>query len=387
MKSLKDNSKKIPINPWRVLVKGIIIFLILNIVFGLIDPSMGRFVLFNHGFIPGYQRLPVLWKPNRHLTGTLYFEREFIDKVDLLFAAHIVSSRPKGANEYRVLIFGDSSVWGTALYASETLAGQINSMKLTTCDGKQVVAYNLGYPDNSTLKDLVIQNYAQRYKPDLSIWLFSMLAFTKANQVDPFIEANASEARSIALKYNLDYDIDLLPTLKKTFWDKTIIGRRQDFSLLIKLYTTAFVSASIGTDDPRARTERELVLENYPTANDKFDNIEPPADLRKYLVLDTLRVANLITEGKIIYVNEPVYISDKSTGKISYNSTYPKWAFDQFRNLISEMADKSQWKFYDFWNIANTDEFSTSIFHLRPSGEAKLAEKIKQAILNQVCQQ
>lgn len=383
-----DEQKKNKINPWRVLGKGLVIFFILNLIIALANPPMRLFVLFNNGIFPGYQRLPVLWTPDRHLNNSQFFERSFIDKIDLMLAAHVISSKPKGANEYRVLIYGDSSVWGTALFPNETLAGQLNSMNLTTCDGKKIVSYNLGYPSNAALKDLVIMDQTRKYQPDISIWLFSMLAFTQARQIVPFVEANPIYSRNIINKYNLKIDTSTLPQTTQSVWEKSIIGKRQEFHLLVNLYASRIITAAIGTDDPRTESEREIILTDTPTKSMDFYGIVPSDNLGVKLALDTLPAADKITDGKIIYVNEPIYTVVPTGDQVGYNSAFPVWAYDKYRSLLADMAEKNHWQFYDYWDLLKSaDNFSTSIFHLRPAAEAVLAEKMSAIILSQSCPQ
>ncbi len=82
---------------------------------------------------------------------------------------HIIAAGPKPADEYRVLVIGDSSTWGILLRPEQTLAGQLEKAGLTLC-GKTVRVYNLGYPTISLTKDLMVLDYAMRYQPDLIIW-------------------------------------------------------------------------------------------------------------------------------------------------------------------------------------------------------------------------
>ena len=71
------------------------------------------------------------------------------------------AGRRKAPDEYRVLLIGDSSVWGTLLTPEQTLAGQLNANPITAC-GKTVHAYNLGYPTISLMKDLMILDQAKQ---------------------------------------------------------------------------------------------------------------------------------------------------------------------------------------------------------------------------------
>ena len=81
--------------------------------------------------------------------------------LDAMFASHVLAGTKKTPNEYRVLLIGDSSVWGTLLTPEQTLAGQLNASNITACN-KNVHAYNLGYPTISLTKDLMILDQAKQ---------------------------------------------------------------------------------------------------------------------------------------------------------------------------------------------------------------------------------
>lgn len=381
-----SKKEKQKINPWRVVVKGGLFFILLNLILVLINPPMKSFFLFNNNLFPGYQRLPVLWTPDRHLNNTEFFERSFIDKLDLMLAAHEVSGRKKPSNEYWVFIYGDSSVWGTALYPDETLAGQLNDLKLTTCDGKKLVAFNLGYPSNAALKDLVIMDQTRKYDPDQSVWLFSMLAFTQDRQVVPFIEANPEYAKKIVDVYKLKTDISTLPMLPESILKNTILEKRLDFHLLVNLYASRVITDAIGTDDARTANEREILLKDTPKKTLDFKGIQPTDDLAANLALDTLTAATLITDGKIIYINEPIFVRQPTGDETAYNSAFPVWAYDKYRELVQTMVDKGKWNYADYWNLLpSEDSYSTSLFHLRPVAEQTLALLVGQDLVNYSC--
>src|SRR5262249_19895970 len=103
--------------------------------------------------------------------------------LDAMFASHVLASAKKTPGEYRVLLIGDSSVWGTLLTPEQTLAGQLNANPVTAC-GKTLHAYNLGYPTISLMKDLMILDQAQGYQPDMIVWLTTLEAFPKDKQFD-----------------------------------------------------------------------------------------------------------------------------------------------------------------------------------------------------------
>ncbi|MFN8427895.1 MAG: hypothetical protein U0X87_16765 [Anaerolineales bacterium] len=67
--------------------------------------------------------------------------------LDAMFAAHVLVGA-KTDDEYRVILIGDSSVWGTLLTPEQNAMGQLNSQNIS-CN-KNVRAYNLGYPAHLT---------------------------------------------------------------------------------------------------------------------------------------------------------------------------------------------------------------------------------------------
>src|SRR5512137_440776 len=85
----------------------------------LLNPAraLGPLSLYNHLF-PGRERFPYGENPQKSYNMT-------INDLDAMLASH-AASQPKAADEFRVFIFGDSSVWGTLLSNDQTLAGQLN---------------------------------------------------------------------------------------------------------------------------------------------------------------------------------------------------------------------------------------------------------------------
>ena len=65
-----------------------------------------------------------------------------------MLASHALAAAPLPvpANEYRVIVIGDSSVWGYLLPPADTLTAQINRSHTTLPDGRLLRAYNLGSP-------------------------------------------------------------------------------------------------------------------------------------------------------------------------------------------------------------------------------------------------
>ena len=117
-----------------VLLKATFLFALFN--FGFIflqDASLAKFSLYNSVF-PGRERLP--YGEVRESYNLSLFD------IDAMFASHAIAGAEKTPDEYRVLLIGDSSVWGTLLKPEETLAGQLNAKAITAC-GKSITHQNL----------------------------------------------------------------------------------------------------------------------------------------------------------------------------------------------------------------------------------------------------
>jgi hypothetical protein len=83
-------------------------------------------------------------------------------------------TQPKAADEFRAFFIGDSSVWGSGLMSDETYAARLTQAGLTAPEGRRIVAYNLGYPAQSMLKDVMLLDAAMRYQPDMIIWFVTL---------------------------------------------------------------------------------------------------------------------------------------------------------------------------------------------------------------------
>src|SRR5512144_114904 len=110
---------------FAVLLKAILLFALLNFAFPFLQNiPFDKFSLYNSVF-PGRERLPYGDVPESYSVSLF--------DVDAMFASHVIAGTAKAPAEYRVLLIGDSSVWGTLLKPSETLAGQLNANKVAAC--------------------------------------------------------------------------------------------------------------------------------------------------------------------------------------------------------------------------------------------------------------
>jgi hypothetical protein len=361
----------------NVLLKGLILFLLIDMVFVAMQPSaLGGISLYNHLFA-GRKRFPFGEDSSQSYNLSLF-------NLDAMFAAHIIADGPKPADEFRVILIGDSSTWGTLLRPEETLAGQLDVAGLSLC-GKLLRVYNLGYPTISLTKDLMVLDYAMRYQPDMIIWLTTLEAFPFDNQLSsPIVANNTARVEDLIDRYDLPLDVNDPALIHPGFWDRTLIAQRRALADLFRLQVYGVMWDATGIDQAYP-ADYEPAQKDFD-ADITFHGLQPPTlDSSKlaFGVLDAgLRLAG---ETPVILVNEPMLISVGKNSSLRYNFLYPRWAYDQWREMMLARAGQGGWNYLDFWNIAPADQFTNSAIHLTPAGESILADHMKQTILAQSC--
>ena len=219
----------------RILIKTLLIFLALNLLLAASEPlpALGRISLYN-GLFPGRERFPFGENPQQAYNFSLY-------SLEAMFASHELTGSEKATDEYRLILLGDSSVWGTLLQPDKTLAGQINALNLRTCDGKTVRAYNLGYPTLSLTKDLMILDEVRQYEPDAVWWLVTLETFPDEKQLASPLAAN-NPARLEALAESTSMVDPADPAIiRPDFWGRTILGLRRPLADWLRLDEWAWV--------------------------------------------------------------------------------------------------------------------------------------------------
>ncbi len=354
------------IRPFAVLLKAGILFALFNFAFIFTkEIPFGKLSLYNVIF-DGRERFP--FGETRESYNLSLFD------LDAMFASHILAGTEKSSDEYRVLLIGASSVWGTLLTPEETLAGQLNADHIQAC-GKTVRAYNLGYPTISLTKDLMILDQALQYEPGLIIWLTTLEAFPNDRQfTSPIVANNAERIERLITKYQLPMHADDPSLVKPSKWDQTFVSRRRAVADLIRLQIYGALWSSTGIDQvypqnyERAQTDLE--------ASGDFHGI---ASLGESLAFDVLD-AGMSAHPNMLLVNEPMLVSGGANSDIRYNFFYPRWAYDEYRQLLAERAARNDWRYLDLWNIVPMSEFTNSAIHLTPAGEARLAQRISEQI-------
>jgi hypothetical protein len=361
----------------NVLLKGLVLFLLFDLVFAGVDPAaLGKVSLYNHLFA-GRQRFPFGEDSSQSYNLSLF-------NLDAMFASHVIANGPKPAGEYRVIVIGDSSTWGVLLRPEATLAGQMDAAGLTHC-GKTMRVYNLGYPTISLTKDLMVLDYAMRYQPDLVIWLVSLEAFPADKQLSsPIVANNTARVDDLIARYNLPLDPNDSALVHPGFWESTLIGRRHTLADLFRLQMYGMLWAATGIDQTYPADYQRAQIDFNTDIT--FQDMQPPTLDESQLAFGVLDAGMRIAGGTpVMLINEPMLISVGENSDLRYNFLYPRWAYDQWREMMLARVEAGGWNYLDLWNIVPAEDFTNSAIHLTPIGESMLAGRVEQTTLQQSC--
>ena len=351
-----------PVNPWRVLAKGAILFLIAEYIFCAIRPDLSWLNVYNTPALKR-QRFPI----STHAPEDAALD---MDNLDAMFASHIVSE-PKAPNEYRVLVLGDSAVWGIGLTPEQTLPGQMDALGLK-CGSKYIQVYNLSFPVSSATKDLMILDKAMSYQPDEIIWLLTWDTLIPRSRTDhPLIGYNPDEYYKLAYRFNFLPNKYRSPSLFTQITDQNLTLFR-----ILRYQLYSLINIAIGLDQmpsPPGRLPAHQ-LSNDPT----FEGMKPPKLYPWHVSLDQVKdFYQLAGNIPVILINEPTeVITNVPNSDIYYNVYYPRWVYDQYRQYVSEAAAQNHWGYLDLWDVFPPSDYTDTPLHLNPQAETELAKLI-----------
>lgn len=355
-------------NALRILLKALLFVILFSLVFSLLaNVPIGKLSLYNHLY-PGRERFPFGENPAASYNLSIY-------NLDAMLASHEIAAAKKGADEYRVFVVGDSSTWGFLQRPQETLAGLLNSRGLQL-DGKQVKVYNLGYPSLSVLKDLLIIDRVKQYQPDLIVWLVTLESLPTDNQLQtPLVANNALQVNALIDHYQLSEFSKLTLDWKQT----TLFARRREMAdiLRLQIYGVMWAATGIDQDYPQDYTP---ALRDFEVDETFYDFTPYELDENR-LALDVIeKTVQQNDDIRFIVVNEPILIAQGENSNVRYNYYYPRWAYDQYRDLMQAKMDKNGINYVDLWDIVPQEHFTNSAIHMDASGEEILAERIASII-------
>ena len=364
---------KSEVRPLWILGKALVLFVLINVIYAWIDPSLGKASTYNSLF-PGRVRFPFGGAGDPYVVT--------VDDLDVLTASHALS-RSKAPGEYRVVLIGDSSIWGEKIAAEESISEQWNSLD-TRCNDREIRFYNLGYPHPSVIKDLIILDKAMEYEPDMVIW-FVTLNTLIPRRFSPFLKANSERATGILDDYDIPFSQeDALAMKQSSFYEKTLVGKRSELARSIKLQVLGLLWLATGQD--KRNSVRYPILSTDVEADLRYRNWEPGTNLEKKMLFNALDAGHKIAGSvPILIVNEPIFIAAGQNSDIRYNDIYPRWAFDEYREALAAKAQEMSWNYLDVWDAVPAGDFSDTGLHVSGEGERMLIARLNPVFWKIAC--
>ncbi len=363
----------------NVLLKGLLLFLILNFALAFIPEgnAVGKVSLYNNLW-PGRVRLPFGENPQEAYNLSVY-------DLEVMFASHEINAGAKPADEFRIILIGDSATWGTLLEPDDTLSGLISQAGLASAAGKTVRAYNLAYPSMSIIKDLMILEKALQYEPDLIVWPVTLQSFPRTIQIEtPLVANNPQHVRPLIENLDLDLDVDDPQFVDSTFMNRTLIGRRRAIfdALQLQFYGLKWAATGIDQTYPEDYTPAQR---DFEAGDDTFQGWQEADFTTDQLALEVLDAgAALAGDVLVLVVNEPILVSEGENSDVRYNFFYPRWAYDLYRLAMDQAAENAGWAYVDLWDIVPQTEFTNSAVHLTPLGSRVFFEALQPALVEAI---
>jgi hypothetical protein len=356
-------------------IKALVLFAVANLIFAISNPlpTLGHITIYNR-LVPGRDRLPY-WESNESYNLGIY-------SIEAMFSSHKIA-QPKRGDEYRMVVVGDSSVWGILLNNSDTLTGNLNKAQIKV-DDKTLVAYNIGHPVMSVTKDLMLLEYALSYQPDLIVWPVTLEAVPYPKQLDvPLAQNNAPRIRSLISRFNLKIDLNDLRFVDPDFWGRTIIGQRRN---LADWWRLQLYSVDWATTDIDQVNEPYTLRSNDLEADETWQGFKPETSFQAGdLALDVLSAGHKLAGNiPMLMINEPIFIADGRNSDVRYNFWYPKWAYDHYRDLLAQTAKSEHWNYVDLWDRIAPEDFTDSPVHMNAHGSQEMSQLVGQAIIDYV---
>ncbi len=162
------------------------------------------------------------------------------------------------------------------------------------------------------------------------------------------------------------------------------IGQRRDLADLARLQLYGVLWAATGVD--------QVYPADYPGAQTDFDaevnfhDQQPPKLDESRLAFEVIEAGvRAAGETPILIINEPMLISTGKNSDLRYNFFYPRWAYDQYRQMMADWSGQYGWNYLDLWNIVPAAEFTNSAIHMTPAGESLFAARLSEAIQQEAC--
>jgi hypothetical protein len=378
MDAARTVSEQQRIHPLRLVIKAVLVFIVLNVAYYVVQPMrlINRVSVYNT-LVAGRERLPFADYPAESYNLSIL-------SLDQMLASHVIA-RPKAADEFRVVLLGDSAVWGYLLNADESQAACLNRLDLHTADGRAMRFYNLGYPKLSVVKDLLILQKALNYQPNMIVWATTLASVYPSDQLD-FELIKAQRDTLAALQEQYHFNLYQWPLPEPDWTARTFWAQRREIANWLRYQIAGFGWGA---------TKIDHVIPKFVTPH--VSNVSESTDPLTVNMMSLRRANEIVPEDlsfdvmkagidwakerglPVLVVNEPIYRS--ATSQARWNMYYPKWAYDGYREALRVTAEAQGWPYVDKWDAVPPDQFTDTDFHMTATANCEYAASLSEPIL------
>jgi hypothetical protein len=356
----------------RIFAKAVVLLLILNFVCLTLNFNpIAALIRLNTWWLVGHGRARLVY-PSDFQNGQL--------PVEALVGAHALAYSPKAADEFRVVVLGESGIAGWGLSDYDTFTAQLTVRNIKIGD-KRVVAYNLAYPSPNVARDVLILDEAMKYQPDLVIWFLTPAALDDAPSAigtnSVLFDLNRARLQRLTDTFGLqewfNAHIDPEPA-----WRRWIAIHDQD-TLPVWLNTLLypFTAPDLGLSNRRLGMEPIPAVARYTLGRAGFD----PMPNQTWQFLDMGRSLAKRNGARLLLVNEPMLIGRGANSDRNYNLEYERAFYDTYHQKLTEYVTEKGFLFADLWNVMPAGTFTDTPLHAIAAGYMVLVDKIEPELL------
>ncbi len=357
----------------RVFIKALFIFIVGNGLLLVVqfDP-VAAITQINTWGLSGHTGTKRLMVPDAYLHGQLPLEG--------LIAAHEIAYKPKVADEFRVIVLGDSAQWGALLNDSETFTAQLTDRHLLI-NGKRLVAYNLAYPGPSAVRDVFILDAVLDYKPDLIIWFQTATSLTAPQNGFngdhlTFYQLNGMRVDRIVQRYDQRWLYKML--VPRSVWSSTLA-----VPVWIDSLTYPFMPAIV---QPPYPSEQRILHRSIPEkaeVYDDFPGMKPlPNDTWQFLLIGKAMAERV--GAHLLLVNEPMFIGTGANSDTNYNELIARGMYDHYRAALTDFVRVNSIPFADLWDAIPPEHFTNTPLHADAEGWTLVVNRITDVLTKQM---
>lgn len=375
-----------PISPprfSRLVVKALIAFVLFNGLYLIAQPMGWLNRISVYGWLtPARERFAFADFPAESYSLSL-------DNLDQLFASHVIV-QAKAPDEFRVVLLGDSGVWGYLLAPTETQAAcldrQADSLPTTLLQGRRPRYYNLAYPKLTVTKDLLILRRALAFQPDLIVWQTTLASLYPRDQLGfALIAAHREELAALRDQFALnlpEWGSLAPPNGWYSLWERSFVAQRRSLAdwLRYQLYGVGWGATQV--DHVVAKFVAPHATRFAENADLFSVNVVALQNAGQISAADVALdvVAAGVTLGEqagvpVWVINEPTYQNPDANG-VRLNTFYPRWAYTAYRDLLRTEATRRGWQYADLGDAAPNDHFTDTDFHLTAQGTCQYAQRL-----------